>query len=305
MSETELLEPETDEVITEEEITDVTDPENPGGEQETETKTEEVTETKEQNTDRGESDNMKAALAESRFLLRQQKKEMSEMRQVLAELRKPAESRGEEPVIDPEKDPLGAIKYLAAKVNAYEQQATERNQRETEETQRTELINDLTTYLGENEQIARAQFADYDEAAQFQVQSRAAELAALGQMPAAQMRQLGASEEQIATQSIEARIRNEYLGLVHQARQNGHNPALLVYQQAKARGYTGPKPKEGEETTAQKQVKAMREGNDAPKTTRGAGGARQSSQVSHEDLMKAEGAEFDRLWALRQKQLAS
>lgn len=235
--------------------------------------------------------NLQKALAESRFQARQTQRELKEMREALAALRQPANDRNEEPVIDPDRDPISAIKYLTAKVNAYEHQAAEQQRAQQEQEQQYQAIQQLQSYMAESEQVATAEFPDYPDAMKHLVGSRAAELKALG-YPEGQLNDL---------------ITNEYYGLIGQAMQNGQNPAYLVYQQAKARGFTGPAPDPNGAASgaAQQQLDAIRKGQETPKTTRGGGGSNNSGSITEEMLMNAKGAEFDKLWAQFEKQNAS
>ena len=181
------------------------------------------------------------------------------------------------------------------RLKAYEHQERERRQAEAQQQAQTQAVNDLTAEMGEAEQVARTELPDYDHAMDYQVKSRAGELKALGH-----------PEDQIPEL-----IRSEYLHLIHEARQMGQNPAFLVYQQAKSRGYAGPPPESTEtppsapvSDVAQKQLDAMRRGQETPKTTRGSGGGAKTGSVSEEMLMNAKGAEFDKLWAQFEKQNA-
>ena len=245
------------------------------------------------------AENLQKALAESRFEIRQmrrQQQEADQRQQQLIErlmpLVDPAQQRGDQPPIDPRQDPYGAIEYLTAKVNAYEHQAQEQQRQQQEQAQQSQAINQMQAYMTEAEQVATAEFPDYPDAMKHLVGSRAAELKALG-YPEDQLNGL---------------ITNEYYGLIGQAMQNGQNPAYLVYQQAKARGCTGPvqaNPNEQAPGAAQQQLDAIRKGQETPKTTRGGGGSGNSGSVTEEMLMNAKGAEFDKLWAQFEKQNAS
>jgi DNA polymerase III gamma/tau subunit len=297
MSETQLQEPVNEEVVSEEDAALLAEQEAYLNEDEPKAEAEpepepEKTETEAKPAETDKAANLQKALAESRFQARQTQRELKEMREALAALRQPANDRNQEPVIDPDQDPISAIKYLTAKVNAYEHQAAEQQRAQQEQEQQSQAINQLQTYMSESEQVATAEFPDYPDAMKHLVGSRAAELKALGY-----------PEDQ-----LNGIITNEYYGLIGQAMQNGQNPAYLVYQQARARGFTGPVQAEPNEATpgaAQQQLDAIRKGQETPKTTRGGGGSSNSGSITEEMLMNAKGAEFDKLWAQFEKQNAS
>lgn len=235
--------------------------------------------------------NVQKALSQSRFEQRQTQRQLKEMREMLGQLAQPAQERGEDPVIDVDNDPIGAIRYLTAKVNAYEHQAQQQAQQHQAKEQEQAIRGQIQTYMAESEAVARSDYPDYNEAAQYLVQSRQNELQALG----------------YPQDTILNTIRDEYEGLAYQAMQNGQNPAYLVYNQARARGFTGPQPEQQKPqpaAAAQKQLTAMKRGQQAPRTQRGAGAGRSSSGVTMDMLMDASGAEFDKMWAQFEKQNA-
>lgn len=242
------------------------------------------------------SANLQKALSESRFQQRQTQRQLKEIQEAMAQMRQPQQQeQGEQVQLDPDNDPIGTLRYVTTRLRAYEHQERERLQQVAQQQEEERTISDLTSYMGESEQMARTELPDYDHAMNFQVQSRGAELKALG-YPEDQIPEL---------------VKNEYLGLIHSARQNGQNPAYLVYQQAKARGYTGPPAEAAEgapapvQGTAQKQLDAIRKGQETPKTSRGSSGGSNSGSITEEMLMSAKGSEFDKLWAQFEKQNAS
>ena len=255
-----------------------------------------------------ERDNLKKAVSEVRYNERQTKNQQRQTQQQIAniqetlqKLTEPARERGQEPVIDPAEDPIKALQYLTDKVAAYEKQEADRQAANQRQQQQTQVIQVLTGYMEDGEEQARQQFPDYDNAASWQVQSRAAELQALGH----------------TSERIVEIVRNEYLQLIANAHREGQNPAYMVYQQAKARGYNGQvaqqngnqdqpqQQQQPQDAAAQKQLDAMRKGQDAPKTVRGNGSGASAKTVTHEQVMNATGAEFDRLWDLREKQMTA
>ncbi len=303
MSETQAIEPVNEEVVSDEDasaiaeqqadLDEINNPDQPA-DPEPEPKN---TEPQAQPDDK--ATNLQKALAESRFTQRQTQRELKEMREAMAALRPQQQVPAQEQVnLDPDNDPIGTLKYVTTRLRAYERQEAERQQEAQQQEAEQQAITELTTYMGEAEQLARTELPDYDHAMNYQLQSRQAELKALG-YPEGDIPDL---------------VKTEYLGMIHQARQKGQNPAYLVYQQAKARGYAGPPPENTEpapETpptpangAAQKQLDAVRQGQQVPGTTRGSGGS-SSGTVTEEMLLNAKSdKEFNDLWAKMEKQNA-
>jgi hypothetical protein len=134
---------------------------------------------------------------------------------------------------DPEKDPMGALKHLLAKARETDQvqavtvQETQRRQQEQRimgEASRMEM--EYLSTMPDYDATTRAS-ATYNEASAFLVNMRRAELAAIGSYNPVQINQMVASEA---------------IGLAAQALQGNRNPAQVVMEVAKARGFT-PKPK--------------------------------------------------------------
>jgi uncharacterized coiled-coil protein SlyX len=243
----------------------------------------------------GQIANLNKALAESRYNQRQTQRQLREMREAMAQMKPNQQVDPEQQIhLDPDNDPIGTLRYVTARLRAYEHQEAERVRVEQEQQQEAQAMNTLTTYMADNEQLARSEFPDYDAAVQYQVQSRAAELKALGYQES----------------DIGALVKNEYMGLINQAYQNGQNPAFLVYQQAKARGFTAPAPEPAPDTPqptqggAKQQIEALREGQQTPSTGRGGGGGGgKSGTVTIEMLNNAKSdREFNELFMKYEKQ---
>lgn len=235
--------------------------------------------------------NLQKALAESRFEGRQTKRQLEEIKQLL---QRSSQSQGDDDPLagidipDASKDPLGAIEGLTKAVNAYRQREQQQLQARQKQQAEQQAIQQLTSYMQDGEAQFRAQAPDYDEAAKFLVESRTKELTAIGHAP----------------EAVQNGVYWEYLNLINQARQNGQNPAALVYQQAKARGYTGAAAEPKPDPKAQAQLDAMKRGAQAPKPARGGGGGSNAGEVTLEMLEKASGAEYDKLWARYEAQHA-
>lgn len=228
--------------------------------------------------------NLSNALKEARYESRQFKRELEEIKGLL----RPNTQQRADPYFDtdipnPDADPIGAVRALAQMVQAQRVQQYEQIQAQQRQQQEAQTYETLTGVMEQGEAEFRQQAPDYNDAATYLVQSRKAELKALGY-----------PDEQISEG-----IRYEYLTLINEAAQRGQNPAALVYAQSKARGYTGkPQPSQADQRLA-----AMRQADTLPKRPQ-PGGGRGSSTVTEDMLMAASGAEFDKLWSQFEKQNA-
>lgn len=200
--------------------------------------TEEPAETpvKEENS---EVTNLKAALKQARIEQRESERRTEER---LRQLQSIAEAKKNEAPIeempDPDRDALGAVKFLMKKVQTNEQQTIQQQQthqatqhiiseagkREMEYLQDLEDFNP-TTRTSET----------YNQASTFLMNMRKNELEAVGYNP----------------QQIAQIIHNEKITLAANVMQNGRNPAETIMAIAKARGFAA-KPKVEAETEQQK-----------------------------------------------------
>ena len=233
--------------------------------------------------------NLSNALKEARYESRQFKRELEEIKGLL----RPNAKAEPDPwfdtsIPDPDADPIGAVRALAQMVAAQRQQQYEQIQAQQRQQQEAQTYQTLTTYMEQGENEFRAQAPDYNNAATYLVQSRKAELKALG-YPADQ---------------IEEGIRYEYLTLINDAAQRGQNPAALVYAQASARGYAKKAAPPVQTTTpATQRLEAMKQADSLPKAPK-TGGSSKGGAVTEDMLMSAKGAEFDKLWAQFERQNA-
>lgn len=184
-------------------------------------------------------ENLNAALREERQGRKEFETKANERLRLLQEAivarqeqAKPPAASQETP--DPEKDPMGALKMLLAQAKENRQvhadgvQETERRQQEQRimgEASRLEM-----EYLREQPDFdaGTGNSPSYNEASAFLVNMRRAELAALGTYNPVQINQI---------------VAQEAIGLAAQALQAGKNPARIVFELAKVRGFA-PKAKE-------------------------------------------------------------
>jgi len=169
-------------------------------------------------------DNTTAALREERGKRRELERrleaiERGEGRSM--EARQPRQERQQEEDIDPEVDPMGALRQLRAKVAAYE--AEERMEAETQQQRQAkdEAIAQVERAFEEHEADFRDEHPDYDAAAKHYAESRARELLSFGIQP----------------KNVQTMLREEFANLAAMAIRARKNPAAVVYEAAKGRGY--------------------------------------------------------------------
>jgi len=200
--------------------------------------------------------------------------------EAMREFAKPTEKPAETPEINIEEDPFGALKAMKAELDSLRQGAQE------------------TSRLGELQSAYRAaanefhgKTPDFMDAYNHLLQSRANELRVLYQMP----------EEQIGRQ-----LQQEEMGLVALAFKQNRNPAELLYENAKLRGYAkkaaapAVAPAAASPPTAPPVLPAAaieaEKAKAAAATSLSSGGKSPKAGPTAEDLLEAQGEEFDKLW---------
>lgn len=166
----------------------------------------------------------KTALAAERGRRRETERQLRELRDGAtgAAPRQEPQRRAEpEADIDPETDPLGALKQMRAKIVAYETAAALDERSDSERQARETQITRVEEAFQEHEADFRDEHPDYDEAARHYAVSRAQELMKFGLDPA----------------KIQPMLREEFASLAATAIRGRKNPAAVVYELAKGRGF--------------------------------------------------------------------
>jgi len=176
-----------------------------------------------------------------------------------------------EPDIDPETDPIGALKRM--KQEAAEMRASQQQQ------QYAAYLNQ--TYVQSAQQFAQ-QTPDFSDAYRYAINSRAQELEALG-TPRERIGQI---------------LQHEEMSLVDQAVNNGMSPAEAIYKFAKARGYNGraaaPAPAPAAEPAPNAELQNIKK---SVATSVASGGkAASKGELTPADLLNLNGAAFDSGW---------
>jgi len=219
-----------------------------------------------------------------------QDREIAELRGQIEAMRgfmQPKAAELDAPEIDPEADPIGALKAIREEM-AQLKQAREGQSRQQQ----------MLTQSAAAEQQFAGQHADYPQAVAFARASRANEL-----------RAYGFDDMQIATQ-----LKSEELGLIEHCLTARRNPAEVIYETAKARGYA-PKPKGSPSSPASPITQAAvpaaavqpaapivptverEQAKAAAATSIAAGGRPPRASFDPKDMLEMHGADFDKGWA--------
>lgn len=150
---------------------------------------------------------------------------------------------------------------------------TVRSETETQQA----AVRDIFAFAVGKENEFKAKTSDYDDASKFIIESRRGELEDMGYQPA----------------QIKQMIDGERLTIALQSKQNGSNPAEVVYKLAKRRGYVtkaseGDKGKDGKEL-----LDAARRGTEQAQSPNGARG-NAPSPLTAARLLEMSEAEFAR-----------
>ena len=154
------------------------------------------------------------ALQEARAEAAEMKRRIAELEHAFQSSRQPVEDEQDEYEIpDPEKDPIGALKYNNMQLQAL---------RETEQARAQEA--QLSSIYQQSAQQFAAQEPSFKAAYNHAIQSRANELMSLGYQ----------------ANEVNQMIRSEELQVVATALQRGINPAKAIFDFATARGFQRP-----------------------------------------------------------------
>jgi hypothetical protein len=203
--------------------------------------------------------------------LRQQNAELLALKEQLNELRKGKEV--EEQTSAFEEDPLG---YMKEKVDSLEQQKAMAEQRQAEAMQQQQFAEQLNNWATAQVSAFSREHQDYGQAFEFVIDTRRSEL-----RQSAEIMGIQADPAQ-----IEAQLQQESMGLIMQAAQNNKNPAEIVYNLAKARGYAQPEQPKADDSLKQK-IDKIEKGQQASSSLSGTTSAPQG-ELSVSDISSAE-----------------
>lgn len=170
-----------------------------------------------------------AALQEARESIKEERRRAEELQkryedrfnklaEVLVKQGEPKQSVAPHKIPDPDTDALGTLRYNAQQIKELQDYKTNQENNQRQAAQRQEL--QMRAADLENQFIREV--PDYNDAGAYLTNSRRNELAASGMYNPMQIGQI---------------LQNEAYALAQQAIQAGNNPAKIVYEIAKARGY--------------------------------------------------------------------
>lgn len=237
-------------------------------------------------------ENTRTALAEERRSRRELERRLESLERGET-VRQPArhETQAEEE-IDPDVDPVGALKQMRAKIVAYERAEALDQQTAAQREQQEQRFARVEQELSEHETDFREEHPDYDDAAKHYAVTRAKELMSFGLPPA----------------KIQPMLREEFATLAATAIRARKNPAAVVYEMAKGRGFGKAEAKPEPKTD---KIEALQRGQQASSPLSRTAGRTTAGldavTVANIDIHTAKGAEaFDKAFeALERKAKAA
>lgn len=203
--------------------------------------------------------------------VKEQLQSLSQLREELEQFRNRTKSQVDQDTFT--KDPLGTLRQDIQSLKQTQEEAVRKQSLEAEERQRMQVLEQ--TVASRVQEFSKTT-PDYTEALQHLLQSRAQELQMLG----------------VPQEQIDVAISTESTQLAMNALNSGMNPAEVVYQLAKMRGYT-PKQAQAMKKEAEKIV-SIEKGQKAASTLATAPGG--TDEVSLGDIEKMSDEEFDKYW---------
>jgi hypothetical protein len=191
----------------------------------------------------------------------------------LLKFQQPDQKAQDDPAPNPDEDIFAYAKWQARQLEKVNSKLSEREKQEQQVQQQSQ--EDQAIYADWNRSVSEfsSQTADFKDAAGYLANLRMQQLSALG----------------LSQAQINATIDNEVKGVVMQARQMGSNPAELIYNYAKASGYTGKKA----DDDAAKKVADIEAAQKAAKTIAGSGGKSGADPLTPDAIASMSQAEFD------------
>jgi myosin heavy subunit len=215
-----------------------------------------------------------AALNESRAQLRQTQAELSQMRQQLQQFealrqeieQQRAQTRQQQEESEFNTDPLGAIRK---QLGALEQKVAQPVQAQQHVQDEAQLFQAIASQVNEYKKSS----PDYDDALQHVIEARRSELV-----------QMGANEYE-----AQQRVAMEAQEIALNALRSGRNPAAVVYELAKLRGYSAKQ--------VSNKLQTVAKGQEASQSLSGASGGAEKAGLNLAELDQMDDDQFDKWWA--------
>jgi hypothetical protein len=192
----------------------------------------------------------------------------AKLAEIEARLNPPAEIVVPDPILDPQG-------FKQFQIDQIKQRAAEKAQAEQQqvEAQQTQAV---LARLNQDVVAFKQTTPDYDTAFQHAMQARRQELAFYGNSP----------------EQVEAQMEVDIKAIVQQAYQQGRNPAELLYEYAKMRGYSSTPAAPAPQPQAAAQVTALAESQRQTQSLAPAGGPANDGGITIEALSKMSEAEL-------------
>jgi hypothetical protein len=191
-----------------------------------------------------------------------------------------------------EEDPVAALRLKAERTEKLATELkTERDRATTQQTAAQRQQNEVMEMMTDVQQMAQEyieEVPDYPDAFNYLMQARVRELAALS----------------IPQQEISQILDQEAVALAQHAIKNKRNPADIVYNLAKAKGYAFKEPSKDIDKAIEdvdKKIERLEKGGKAAKTLTGGTSKNSSDGLSLSDISSMSDTEFDRAWAEMEK----
>jgi len=182
-------------------------------------------------------------------------------------------------------DPIGnleALRVIAEKMSREHQEQQRQTQAQTQQERQFQQIN---TRMQEYEGDFRAIQPDYNDAAEFFRQSRIKDY----------------EEQGYTGAELNKALTDEFVGLVARTMQSGKDPAEVVYNLAKNRGFGGEQRKPVVDKPSEK-LQTIARGQQSSRSLSQMGGKQGGSNLTMESVSKLDGAEFDKAFARLREQ---
>ena len=218
-------------------------------------------------------------------LQRMQQQQEALVQRILANQQQPAQQEPQVQIPDYATDPVGHLRaqneILARQMQQMASYLNGQHQQTEQMTQQQQVQQQVTNFLVTDEARFRQTAPDYDAAAQFLQQSRAAEYRALGMQNPMEIQQA---------------LQQDIMAMVNIAQRNGTSVAEAAYNLAKARGYKpaaggGQGAQGGQQQDNAARLAAIAQGQQQSASLSQAGGA-SPAPMSIEKLLAMSDAEF-------------
>lgn len=232
---------------------------------------------------RAQIDNLNRALREARH---EHRSNMENFKAEFQKFREGITAKDAPKPPDPQEDPLGHQQFRLKELDKQQEVVLNRMQGLEQQHQLQQAVTHVTNLENQFRQAK----PDYDAAFKHLMDAKTQELAVFG-----------INDPAVVAQEINRGAMN--ISMI--ALRNGKNPAEIIYDLARQAGYAPPKPAEtslaespiaaleAEAKKAAEHLATVEKGQQASKALKGDD---VETEVSYQALLKAEGADFDKLW---------